>query len=258
VRAKVSEIPVYSACPARLKLLWDGKSLWGDEKRQALHTVRKEWAFRYHIALASTSADTSSIRESLLDELSWLRENISHIHPDIAQEGISQATDELLGQVDSVAQGLGALAESGGRWMVEPVKIQQMMYSDELGLGGMLDKLVESGEGGVIPSIIRTGGAPSTGVWENDRLQATGYALLLEEEGDSIRNAQVEYASTGIVRRFPIRPSDRRECLRCVEGIHALAENGRARANYRVCKRCPLRDECPSTGTLLSKLLERL
>jgi len=254
VRAKVSEIPVYSACPVRLKLLWDGKSLWGDEKRQVLHTVHKEWAFRYHLALANTS----SIRESLLHELSWLRENLPHIHPDIAQDSIFQATDELLEQVDRVAEGLGALAESGERLMLEPVRIQQMMYSDELGLGGMLDKLVANGEGGVIPSIIRTGGVPSTGVWENDRLQATGYALLLEEEGDSIRNAQVEYASMGIVRRFPIRSSDRRECLRCIEGIHALAENGRARASYRVCKRCPLRDECPSTGTLLSKLLERL
>lgn len=252
---RVSEIPLYSACPVRLKLVRDGASLWKDEKRRALHVVHKEWALRYHIALAHSG----SIRENLLSELSWVRENVPRIHTDIARDTLSYAISELSDHVDDVAAGLSAIVEREEEWMLEPVKVQHTMYSDGLGLGGMVDKLVADGRGGVLPSIIRTGSAPATGVWESDRLQATGYALLLEEkEGRGIGGAQVEYASMGVVRRLFIRASDRRECLRCVEGIRALEEGGRAKPNHRMCKRCSLKEECPSTGTLLSKLLERL
>ncbi|KUK03975.1 hypothetical protein [Methermicoccus shengliensis] len=250
--ARVSEIPIYAACPLRLRLVREGRHLWGDEQRHALRIVHKEWALRYHLALAD---DRASIVEGLLRELSWVKDNVARIHPEIEQSTLSHVASELAALAGEVARGLEVLAKDGRGWMIEPLKIQHTMYSDELGLSGTVDKLVGDGDDGLIPSIIRTGNAPSVGVWAMDRLQATGYALLMEEEGERPKWAQVEYASAGVVRRFPIRAAERRECLRCIEGIHTL--NERAKPNYRACARCPLKDECPTRGTLLSRLLGR-
>lgn len=250
--ARVSEIPIYAACPMRLRLVREGRRPWEDDQRHVLRIVHKEWALRYHLALAD---DRDSIVEGLLRELSWVKDNVGRIHPNIEPSTVSRVVGELAALAEEVAKGLGVLVEEGKGWMIEPLKIQHTMYNEEVGLSGMVDKLVEDGDGGAIPSIIRTGDAPSVGVWAMDRLQATGYALLMEGNMERPRWAQVEYASVGIVRRFPIRAAERRECLRCIEGIHALDEE--AKPNYGACGRCPLRDECPTRGTLLSRLLSR-
>jgi len=63
----------------------------------------------------------------------------------------------------------------------------------------------------LVPSMVRTGQAPETGVWKKDRIQLAGYAMLLEDGfGRPVRIGQVEYPRSGEVREVQIWPVDRR------------------------------------------------
>jgi len=125
---------------------------------------------------------------------------------------------------------------------VLPVQTDIFLSSKEM--SGTLDKVVVV-DGCYAPSLIKTHNPPPMGVWKADRLQATAYAMLLENEMDMrVERAQIEYVSNGIVREFPIKTVDRREVIRCLDDMRASIEKERANRNKKMCESCSLRKIC--------------
>lgn len=117
------------------------------------------------------------------------------------------------------------------------------LSSGEIGLRGRVDAVDPEGR----PVLIRTGSAPSRGVWRADRAQATAYALLLEEEtGRDAEEAVVEYVAEHESRTARVTPFHRRELLRTRDRVRRILRDRKlpSKKNEKLCPKCDFEDEC--------------
>ncbi len=112
-----------------------------------------------------------------------------------------------------------------------------------MGLTGRVDRIDGDGR----PVIVRTGSAPSNGVWRADRAQAAAYCLLLSEEtGGTVDRAVVDYAAEHEVRETRITPVHRRNLLTVRDRALRVVEDRRlpSKKNEKLCPSCDFEDEC--------------
>lgn len=126
------------------------------------------------------------------------------------------------------------------------------LRSASVGLSGRVDRV----DGGGRPAIIRTGAAPSNGVWRADRAQAAAYSLLLSEEsGEAVDEAVVDYAAEHEVRATGITPFHRRELLTVRDRARRVVEDRKlpSKRNEKLCPSCDFEDECKQEPSSLKE-----
>ena len=128
-----------------------------------------------------------------------------------------------------------------------------LVRSDKYNIFGRVDRRFADGF-----AIIKAGKAPERGVYLPNRVQATCYAICLEELFGKHMHPSVEYLGSGETRNLSVTASDRRtflELLKTMEKIQCgeipLTKRG------TVCSTCRFKDVCHDGGqpkTLLDKL----
>jgi len=139
-----------------------------------------------------------------------------------------------------------------------PVSEEKMYYSQRLNLYGTPAKVLSFKEQ-MIPYMIRLSKPPQNGVWENDRITAAAYSMILKNEYGQEKvseNAAIDYF--GECRLFQIRTADKRKVFRAIRKIKDI-QNGKMpdEKNIRLCKQCLYKEACqPRLRSIFSKFFE--
>lgn len=131
--------------------------------------------------------------------------------------------------------------------------------SDELELKGIIDQIEVYSEQ-KIPIELKTGTAPSEGVWPGHRIQLGAYALLMEDKfGKEVKEGFVYYLDTQQKRHITINPFLKQEVKELKEKVRKLLENKEIpnfTDNENKCAKCGLYDQCHNIQ-LLKGLLSK-
>ncbi|MDW7774931.1 MAG: Dna2/Cas4 domain-containing protein [Methanosarcinales archaeon] len=255
---RVSDISNYLNCPRKVYYTYQGH----DPKKTITPSyvaalILKEMAQDY--AEVITSEEMFPSLESLLDMsarqvTTIYRDELAGIDP----ETISFATSEVCSHLDGIMNGIQASIHAFGIEklldFLTSMDSEPVLYSEKLVMSGSPDRLVMV-DGCLTPSIIRTGNAPISGAWKNDRIRLTAFSILLEEKYDSaVMKGMVEYARYGIVREVPIRHADRRKVLALAGRVRKIRD-GRLpeRPDDAPCDYCGHVEHCQVTQTLASR-----
>lgn len=239
-RVRISEIGLYLRCP-RLVYFQSLGNLEHRPKNPQNLLLR-------HLMLSLDGGDVNEAR--LADYLSRLEVELPLIYRDELDRGeISAAASHLKNLLPELAVSISSMME-----MLFPCDVDVELREDRLGLSGRLDRLVRRGQE-MVPSLIRSGHPPETGVWKRDRLQLAGYALLVEEQfGCTVRQGQVEYPLAGDVRSALMRSVDRARVLRLRDRItHIKSGQLPDRPQDAPCQGCSVADRCLTRHSLASR-----
>jgi CRISPR-associated exonuclease Cas4 len=176
----------------------------------------------------------------------------------IDEEMLFNATESVNSHLEGIKCGIMESVERlGSDRLVELLTshdTEPVLYSKKFGLSGSPDRLLMGDD---VPglSIIRTGRAPESGIWKNDRIRLTALSILMEEEYDCVVDSgTVEYARYGIVRNTKIKRTDRRKVLVLAGRIRKIID-GRLphRPDDAPCDYCSYTELCQVTPTLASR-----
>jgi CRISP-associated protein Cas1 len=129
--------------------------------------------------------------------------------------------------------------------------VSMVLESEVLGLRGKVDCLRRR-DGRLIPYEHKRGhaakGAAGPEAWPSDRLQASAYALLLEEQtGSAIEEARIRYHADNVTVRVPIDTAARETVAKAMARARELRESVErppVTQNDRLCLRCSLAPVC--------------
>ncbi|RJS72305.1 MAG: Dna2/Cas4 domain-containing protein [Candidatus Syntrophoarchaeum sp. WYZ-LMO15] len=244
---RVSDIPVYLSCPKKLYFSYRGEKIEPEGEALLESIFYKELSFRLH-----EIEDFEEDVRSLFDELPVIYpEKIGKLDPPVL-EAFRDRIISSCGRIKEAAGEVMAFYEKKGVCILETGRY---VLSRRLLLSGSVDKVVRMKDGTVAPVSVRSGRAPSDGVWKGDRMRIAAYSILLGEElGDNLSIGLVEYIREGIVREVKIRDYDRRRVLRVLRMMRRIKQGTIPDGAHTVeCKNCPVRDECVVERSLLSR-----
>ena len=119
--------------------------------------------------------------------------------------------------------------------------------SEELKLKGIIDQ-IHVYENDYVPFELKTGRAPTDGVWPSHRIQIAAYSLLLQEKFKKpIKEGFVFYLDTKEKRRIAINPFMKEEVKKIVDEVISLLENKQLPdfcGNENKCRKCGLKQTC--------------
>ena len=255
---RVSDISNYLKCPRQVYYTYKesrpGNTITSSYVESLLI---KEMARSYADVVRSGNMD-----DALLELLDVARHQLIAIYReelrDIDEEMLFEAFDTVRSYLGGIKCGiLESVERLGSDRLVELLTshdTEPVFYSKKFGLSGSPDRLLMADD---LPglSIIRTGRAPESGIWKDDRIRLTALSILVEEEYDCVvSSGTVEYARHGIVRNTKIKRSDRRKVLVLAGRIRKI-RNGRLphRPDDAPCDYCSYAELCQVTPTLASK-----
>lgn len=258
---RISDIINYLKCPRIVYYMYQGHQ---PEKTITPAYVAallvKEMAQSLADIIGTDDLDTSL--ELLLDDsarglVTIYRDGLLGLDEDIFNEAKELVRTWLV----EIKKGILDSLEKYGRerlvCMLTSCVTEPVLYSEKYNISGSPDKVLRLDEA-ITLSIIRTGRAPETGIWKNDRIRLTALAILIEEEYDClVERAIVEYIRYGLVREVKLRRADRRKVL-------ALAGNIRKIRTVRLpqrpddarCEYCGFESFCQVTPVLASRFFK--
>ncbi|MDD5474777.1 MAG: Dna2/Cas4 domain-containing protein [Candidatus Methanoperedens sp.] len=247
---KVSDITVYQKCPRMCYFVSKGHSLVKEITPGYLERIiLKELALTYGEAFNNDNT------HSFLDnELNRISSEIRIIYRN-ELSGIDDNT--LANSVSEVRSSLGNicsnLSSNGDFYTSESVN-ESLLQSEKFGLAGSPDRLIKIKDE-LLPSIIKTGNMPQNGVWQGDRLQLTAYAVLVEENHDSVvERGFVEYARWGRVREVLIKRHERRKVLQIRDRIKKIRGGFMPeKPKDAPCEYCGFTGMCDVKSTIASR-----
>lgn len=255
---RVSDITNYLKCP-RLVYYTYKEPGTGNALTSAYveSLLIKEMARSYAYVVRS-----GNMYDALLEFLEVAANQLTAIYReelrDINEEMLFEAFDTVRSYLEGIKCGiLESVERLGADRLVELLTshdTEPVLYSKKFGLSGSPDRLLMTDD---VPglSIIRTGRAPESGIWKDDRIRLTALSILVEEEYDCVvGSGTVEYARYGIVRNTKIKRSDRRKVLVLAGRIRKIRD-GRLphRPDDAPCDYCSYREICQVTPTLASR-----
>jgi len=105
------------------------------------------------------------------------------------------------------------------------VKTEFSVQSQKLGLKGRIDRL-ECYEKAIVPVELKSGNPPKDGVWDEHRIQAASYALLLEDKfSTSVPEAVVQYVDHNSRRLVVMNPFLREHVVETAAFVRECLEN---------------------------------
>ena len=276
VKVKVSELMQYVICPRlvyfRVRAQGRGYESYAHTQTQTqAHTVTvreksmiesfilKEFAFNLHkiTGCEDTAAITVIIGDIVESVPRIYREELVGLGLELdLTEAVKR--DFIQGMNDEWLKKLRTENELTELERVHGYERERMMYSEKLNLSGSVDKLIIADEE-VIPCMIKTGKSPGYGVWRSDRVQLAAYAMLIEDEFESIvKRGFVEYIREAEFRVTQIRRSDRAEALQILKQVRRIKQGAFPdKGRNAPCENCAYSKYCDTDTrkTVLSKLL---
>lgn len=245
---RVSDITVYLNCPRMCYFISKGHEMIKDPGVDYVQRLLlKELALTY--CSAHNGGDALSALNKELDRLS---DEIRIIY---RLELAGAGDDTLADAVSGVRTWLGDISPNlSSDLYASPCEFEPVLRSDKFGLTGSPDKLIKNGDE-VAPSIIKTGAMPENGVWKNDRIQLTAYAILVEEIYNTVvTRGFVEYARWGTVREVTIKRHERRSVLQLRDRVRKIKEGFMPeKPSDAPCERCGFKGICDVKSTLASR-----
>lgn len=125
-----------------------------------------------------------------------------------------------------------------------------LVRSDKFNIFGRVDRRFAEGF-----AIVKPGCAPERGVYFANRVQATCYAVCLNELFGKSMHPSVEYLGSGETRNLTITAADKRTFLELLKTMQKI-QNGEIPLTKRgsACENCRFRDTCQETETPKSLL----
>ncbi len=139
------------------------------------------------------------------------------------------------------------------------IRSETYIESPALGLKGIIDK-IEVFDGEVIPVELKTGKAPSEGVWPGHMVQIGAYILLLEDAGKKVPKGIVHYLDARSKREIVMNPFLRDEIIELARKVDSLLKGKIVPdmlAAEGKCAACGIREMCHSEGLIAEKMKER-
>ncbi len=155
-----------------------------------------------------------------LQQLGMDKETVTEgLKPAVAAQAEKRA-DEILGFATANNVFGEALWES-----LKPKVITEMsVRSSRLRLKGKVDRIEVYGSE-YVPVEIKTGRAPSEGVWPDHRIQVSAYMLLLKDNGIKVREGLVKYVAANQTRQIVMNPFMEYEVTGLVNEVFGLIES---------------------------------
>ena len=120
------------------------------------------------------------------------------------------------------------------------VKTEYSLKSEKLGLKGRIDRL-ECYDNLLLPVELKSGNPPQEGVWEEHRIQAAAYALMLQDTFKTdVSEAVVQYVDHNLRRTVVLNPFLREQVMEIAKEVRACLESEElpAGCGRESCKAC--------------------
>ncbi|MEZ5335689.1 MAG: CRISPR-associated protein Cas4 [Methanolobus sp.] len=260
----VSDLSLYFSCPRKLYYSCRGPGPVSSSSLYYIeHLLLKEMAMSYSYMLKPTSAKDDIVSDDMESLLSQVMENIELIYPsemsEVAAEQLEETCDKLRSYFPEIVRGLKG--ESGKdesvfiAGKISELNEEPFLHSEKLKISGIPYRLINN-ENSLEPVIIKTGKAPENGVWLNDRLHLTSYAMLAEEmHNNPVKSGYVIYAKSGNFRNLNIRSTDRRQVLQAIGRVRKIKEGSMPdKKESPLCDTCDYIEICNVKPSLMSKL----
>ncbi len=246
---RVSDITVYLKCPRMCYFLNKGHNLVNEATPAYLERIiLKELALNYGDALNAQNKLTF-----LDNELDRISDEIRIIYRTELSGIDARTLADSVSNVRSCLENIcGNLASND--FYANEIVDEPLLQSEKLGLSGSPDRLIKI-NGGIVPSIIKTGSMPQNGVWSSDRLALTAYSILVEEKySSSVGKGFVEYVRWGEVREVLIKRHERRKVLAIRDRIKRIHEGFMPeKPKDAPCEHCGFTKICDVKSTLASR-----
>ncbi|VVB81837.1 Uncharacterised protein [uncultured archaeon] len=116
------------------------------------------------------------------------------------------------------------------------VKTEYSLQSEKLGLKGRIDRL-ECHETKILPVELKSGNPPKEGVWDGHRIQATAYALMLEDKFSvQVPEAIIHYIDHNSRRTIVLNPFMKEEVIDTTKKVRECIET---KELPKGCGKCP-------------------
>jgi CRISPR-associated exonuclease Cas4 len=260
---QVSELSLYFSCARKLYYSCRGYEPVSHSSFSYIgHLILKEMAMSYPYVLKDSSSKDDVTFEDLDNLLLQVLDNIKMIYPvemeNVTAEILDKVADDLRTYFPGMQQGLSAHAKD-----TEILRLSEtlclhdsepFLSSEKLNMIGMPYRLAENGVS-LSPVIIKTGNPPENGVWLNDRLHITSFAMLAEDmNGRPVNSGYVLYARSGLFRNVIIRSTDRRYVLQAIGRVRKIKEGKMPdKKESALCDTCIYSEMCHVKPSLISK-----
>ncbi len=258
----ISELYLFLSCPRKLYFHSRENETLSFSPFFIDHLLLKEMAMAYpHMLKSYSSKDDVTIHE-LESLLLQSMDDIVLIYPaelmGAEEETITASMDRIRGFFDVIGQNLSEQLK-----MPEIVSLatklsgldkEPFLFSEKMNVSGVLYRLLHTDDT-FVPVLLKTGKFPEKGLWRNDRLHLTSFAMLAEEMyGVHVSYGFVLYAKAGLFRRSSILPNHRREVLRTIGRARKVKEgNMPARKEGPLCSSCTYSGMCNVKVSFASK-----
>lgn len=126
------------------------------------------------------------------------------------------------------------------------IKTEYSLQSEKLGLKGRIDRL-ECHEAKILPVELKSGNPPKEGVWDGHRIQATAYAMMLEDKFNvQVPEAIIHYVDHNSKRTIVINPFMREEVIETANKVKKCLETKELPEG---CGKCPACEQCEALKT---------
>lgn len=260
---KLSDVVVYLRCPRKVYFESRAEERQGIAERFAKHLLIRELAYSYHELLPDASGK-DGLANLMQEKLHEIAGDFTLIHAagagTLTNTDIQENVEEISGLLEDIASNLMMYCSEYGKEntvkMITPVEIEIILSNEALKLTGQIPAIVKLDET-PSPMLIKTGNAPESGIWKNDRIHlAASTFLLAEYSGTPPTEGIVQYAASGNIRRVRIHSADRRNALNVIKKIEKIRKGKMPeRKENPLCESCEFRESCISEPTsLLSRL----
>lgn len=126
------------------------------------------------------------------------------------------------------------------------VKTEYSLQSLKLGLKGRIDRL-ECHETKIMPVELKSGNPPKEGVWDGHRIQATAYAMMLEDKFNvQVPEAVIHYLDFNEKRTIVLNPFMREEVIETTNKVKKCLETKELPDGCGKCQAC---EQCEALKT---------
>ena len=152
----------------------------------------------------------------------------------------------------------GLLGESLWRKLSPKIESEVKVISQKLELMGIVDR-IEIYKGNIIPAEIKTGKAPTKGLWHGHKIQLATYMILLEEEyGLEVKGGYVHYLNEDLKFDVIMNPFLKEEVIELIQKVKEMLDSSKIPEKIdseNKCNACNLKDECYNEKLLKEKYM---
>lgn len=265
IKITVSELSMYFSCARKLYYSCrDHEQFHSSSSSYMEHLVLKEVAMQYSELLKGSSSKDDVLSTDFDSMLLQVMDDLSIIYPDevsgFTPEEINEIAENVRSFLPEIQENLSEQIEdpeiSKIADLISSSNDEPYLQSAKLNVTGVPYRLL-SLDGLFIPVMIKTSKAPENGVWNNDRLHVTSFAMLAEEtHGVPVKSGLVIYAKSGCFRKLNIHSNDRRQVLKAIGRARKIKDGKMPDKNESaLCESCEFSEVCNVKASLASKLL---